>query len=61
MEPIEFTISVEDQLLIERRIRRQEDIDNLCYDGRHAPRVQESKKNKRKKKKCRKNVTRNYQ
>ncbi len=54
IEPIH--LSVEDILLIERRIRREEAKRNGAYDGRLNPKINVDRKKEKNRTRCRKKV-----
>lgn len=49
-------ISKEDLLLIERRIRREEWVESLAYDGRLAPKVFKDRKKEKNRRRCREKI-----
>lgn len=49
-------ISKEDLLLIERRIRREEWVESLAYDGRLSPKVFKDRKKEKSRKRCREKI-----
>lgn len=49
-------VSKEDIIKIEKRIRREEFIEEGAYDGRLSPKIHEDKKKKENKRKCREKV-----